>query len=84
MSEKLSINVKVVGLNVTHNFIVPDDMNSAKMLQLMAKTIQEEYPGASFDKERSHFLMHESGKVINSGCSLKQSGVVNGEKFILI
>lgn len=84
MSGRLSIYVKFIGLNVTHNFIVPDDMNSAKMLQLIIKTIEDEYVGATYDKEGNHFLIHEdSGKVVNFGCSLKQLGIVNGEKFIL-
>lgn len=85
MSEKLSINVKSIGLNVTHNFIVPDDMNTAKMVQLIAKTIQDEYPGVSFEKNLSHFLVQEaSGKAVNNGCCLKQLGIANGEKFILV
>ena len=85
MSEKISINIKAIGINIAHNFIVPGDMTVEKVLLLIVKNFQEEYPAIKYERQSSHFLMHEaSGKVLNRGCSLMQSGITNGESFIIV
>ena len=85
MSERISINIESLGLNATHNYIVPEDMNVAKLTELIIKTLLDEYPGINSKKNGVHLLMQSStGKVLNNGCSLKQMGVVSGETFILI
>ena len=85
MSEKMSINVEVLGINTTHNFMVPDDMNVSKMTSLILKTLSDEYPGAECIKKGTHFLIQESsGKILTQNCGLSQLGIVNGEKMILI
>ncbi len=85
MSEKMSINVEVLGINITHNFMVPNDMNVSKMTSLILKTLSEEYPGAECNKIGTHFLVQESsGKILTQNCGLSQLGIVNGEKMILI
>jgi len=85
ISDKISINVKSIGLNVTHNFIIPSDMKCGKVVGLIAMTIKEEYPGTFFSKENNHFLVHEeSGKMVNLEYNMKKLGVVNGERFILV
>ena len=85
MSEKMSINVEILGINSTHNFLVPNDMNISKMTSLIIKTLEDEYPKAECSKIVNHMLMQaNTGKVLTSNCSLKQLGIVNGEKLILI
>lgn len=86
MAEKISIYVYVPGLNVTHNFLVPDDMALAKVEDLVMNILKDEYPGtpASGSMGRHFFLKSESGEVLNEGCSLKQYGAVNGERLVLV
>lgn len=85
MSERISINIESLGLNATHNYIVPEDMNVAKLTELIIKTLLDEYPGVNSKKNGVHMLMQAStGKVLNNGCSLKQMGAVSGDTFILI
>lgn len=85
MSEKMSINVEVLGLNVSHNYLVPNDMNISKMTNLIQKTIEDEYAGVESGKMINHLLVQAStGKALTSNCSLSQLGISNGEKLILL
>lgn len=85
MSEKMSINVEVLGLNVSHNYLVPNDMNIFKMTNLIQKTLEEEYVGAESGRMSNHlFIQASSGKALTSNCSLSQLGISNGEKLILL
>lgn len=85
MSERISINIESLGINATHNYLVPDDMNVGKLTELIIKTMQDEYSGVQNKKGNMHMLMQAStGKVLNNGCSLRQMGTVTGETFILI
>lgn len=85
MSEKMSINVEILGLNLSHNYLVPNDMNIMKITNLIQKTLEEEYVGVAGSKMNSHFLVQAaSGKILPSDCNLPQLGIINGEKLILM
>lgn len=85
MSEKMSINIEVLGLNVSHNYMVPNDMNISKMTNLIKKTLKDEYTVGESDGMVNHMLIQAStGKVLTSNCSLSQLGIANGEKIILL
>lgn len=85
MSEKLSVNIEILGINAEHHYLVPDDMNVSKMIQLIVQTLSEEYPGIGGCGMERHFLIHsKSGKVLDNSCSLRQLGITNGEKSILM
>ncbi len=85
MSEKMSVNVEILGLNTSHNFLVPDDMSVQKVISLMIKTLEDEHPGTAESKRNMHMLLQsDSGKALIPNCSMSQQGIVNGEKLILI
>ncbi len=86
MVEKISINVKVVSLNIEHNFLVPCDMNVSDATALIAQTILEEYPGVkkSMSSKGYSLMQVSSGKLLNARCSFKQFEIIQGEKFLLI
>lgn len=85
MSEKMSINVEILGLNTSHNYLVPNDMNISKITNLIQKTLEDEYVGAECGKMRNHLLIQTStGKALTVNCSLNQLGISNGEKLILL
>lgn len=85
MSEKMSINVEILGLNVSHNYLVPNDMNISKMTSLIQKTLEDEYSGAESGRMSNHLLIQaSSGKALTFNCSLSQLGIANGEKLILL
>lgn len=86
MAEKISVYVYVPGLNVTHNFLVPDDMAMAKVVDLVVEILGDEYPGApsSGRLSRHFFLKGDTGEALKEGCSLKQYGAVNGEHLVLV
>ena len=84
MVEKISVNIKVVGLNVEHNFLIPKDMSAKDAVELIVKALCEEYPGVKDNAEGHSLLQISSGKVLNPSCSLKQLGIVQGERMILI
>lgn len=85
MSEKMSINVEVPGINATHNFLVPDDMEISKMLELIIRLLKEEYSGTECSKLEEHMLVQKStGKALALNGNLSKLGIVNGERLILI
>ena len=85
MVDKISVNVKIIGLNVEHNFLVPNEMSVADATALIVQALCEEYAGVKNALSSKHMLMQaSSGKVLNPSNSLKQLGVVPGEKMILI
>jgi hypothetical protein len=85
MNEKMSVNVEILGVNTSHNFMVPDDMTVSKVTDLIIKTLLEEYPGTIFKDDISHLLIQEStGKVLPDNFGIKRLGIVNGERLILI
>ncbi len=85
MSEKMSINVEVLGINTTHNYIVPSDLIVSKIIDLILKTLSEEYPGAQYDELGKRYLIQEStGKALTQSYAISHLGIVNGERFILI
>jgi len=85
MVEKLSLNVEILPLNVEHNFLIPSDMSVENAASLIVKTVLDEYPGTQRSAMAPTLLIQaSSGKVLNSGCSFKQLGIIQGEKLILM
>lgn len=85
MVDKISVNIKVVGLNVEHNFLVPREMCVQDAVQLIVKALYEEYPGVKNNASEHHALMQAaSGRVLDPAYSFKQLGIVQGERMILI
>ena len=85
MSEKMSINIEVLGINTIHNYIVPSNMSVFKIIGLITKTLLEEYSALEENGQTNHLLIQaNSGKVLTSNCSLSQLGIVNGEKLVFI
>ena len=83
--EQISINIKVVGLNVEHNFLVPREMSVYDAVELIVRALRDEYPGVMNNSSASHALMQaSSGKILNQSCSFKQLGIVQGDRMILI
>ncbi len=85
MSERVSINIEVLGLNITHNYIVPNDMHVLLITNLILKTLTDEYPDAECNKDSNHCLVQaNTGKVLSQDCNLRQLGIVSGERLILM
>lgn len=85
MVEKLSINVEIVTLNVEHNFLIPANMSVETATSLIVKAVEEEYPGVKHSVTHPNLLVQAStGKLLNTKCSFKQLGIVQGEKIILM
>jgi|GEM_PF-826441 len=85
MSEKLSVNVEIPGINMVHNFLVPNDMNISKVTDLIIKILEDEYKGISYSKKESHLLIQSNnGNALTTNCSLSQLGITDGERLILI
>lgn len=83
--DKISINIKVVGLNVDHNFLIPREMSVHDAVDLIVKALCEEYPEVNNNMLDGHSLMQiSSGRMLNQSCSFKQLGIVQGERMILI
>ena len=85
MSEKMLVNVEIPGINMTHNFLVPNDMNIAKVTDLILKILEAEYQGVKYSKSENHVLIQNStGAALSTKCSLSQLGIIDGERLILV
>ncbi len=84
MSNRISVNVEVLGLNSSHNYMVPDDMCISKVIEMILKTYSQEYIGAQSARGNTHYLLQaKTGKALPLQCGLRQLAIVNGEKLIL-
>ena len=85
MTEKVSVNIMVPGLNTSHNYLIPDDMSVSKVYELVMTTLKDEYPEASVQKLSFHGILQSStGKLLNDASDLSHLGVLDGEKLILL
>ena len=85
MSEKISINLEIPGINMMHNYLVPDNMNIATMTMLIMQTLSDEYKSVECGDFGNRLLIQaKTGKVLDRDYNLKQLGVADGEIIILI
>nr|WP_298056058.1 hypothetical protein [uncultured Lachnoanaerobaculum sp.] len=85
MNDKISINVEIPGINIEHNFLVPQKMQVSRVVLLITQMLSEEYNEVSYDKLKSHILLSaDTGQALLEDASLSQLGVLNGERLILI
>lgn len=85
MAKTLSIKVKIPGLSVSHDFLVPADMVVHKIIALMNKLLHNEYPGAASGAvSASTLLQASSGLALDRNCTLAQAGILDGDTFILL
>ena len=85
MVEKISVNIKILSLNTEHNFLIPMDMNVREITSLIIQILRDEDPGVGVNNVTEYRLLQVlTGKILNSSCSLKQLGIVQGEKLVLI
>ncbi len=77
------MNVNIPAVNKSHDFIVPSTMGIGKIICLMALTISEEY-GIAYKFEEAMLVDVHDNMVLNNNCSMKQMGIENGAKLILI
>lgn len=85
MVEKISLNVEIVPLNIEHNFLIPSEMSVETATSLIVKTVLDEYPGVKHTATNKNLLVQaSSGKILNTNCSFRQLGIIQGEKIILM
>lgn len=85
MSEKVSVNIVVPGLNTSHNYLIPDDMSVSKVYELVMTTLKDEYHEVSFQRLSFHGIVQGStGKLLNEASDLSHLGILDGEKLILL
>jgi len=60
-------------------------MNVGEATLLIIQILLDEYPDINVNYLLEYRLMQVfSGKILNSGCSFRQLGIVQGEKLMLI
>lgn len=85
MTEKVSVNIMIPGLNTSHNYLIPDDMSVSKVYELVITTLKDEYPEVSVQKLSFHGIVQGStGKLLNEANDLSHLGILDGEKLILL
>ena len=85
MAKTLSMKVKVPGLSVSHDFLVPADMVIQKVIALIIKVLRNEYPGVTHNNSSVPTLLQaSSGLALDRNCTLEQIGILDGDTFILL
>ena len=85
MVEKISVHVRVIALNVEHNYLIPQQMCVAEAAELVQKTLLEEYPGVKQQSGVKGMLLQQStGLVLDPGCSFRQLGIHQGERLYYV
>lgn len=85
MAKTISIKVKVPGLNVSHDFIVPADMVVHRMILLIVRILHSEYPGAAQNTTATPTLLQaSSGLAADRNSTFEQLGIPDGDTFILL
>ena len=85
MVEKISVHVRVSALNVEHNYLIPQHMCVTEAVELIHKTLLEEYPGIKQVNGVKGLLIQQStGLMLNPNCSFKQLGIHQGEHLYYV
>lgn len=85
MTEKVSVNIIIPGLNTSHNYLIPEDMSVSKAYELVIKILNDEYPESVFQKLSFHGMVQSStGKLLNEADDLSHLGILDGEKLVLL
>ena len=85
MVEKISVHVRVIALNVEHNYLIPQQMCVAEAAELVHKTLLEEYPGVKQESAIKGMLLQQStGLALDPSCSFRQLGIHQGERLYYV
>ena len=81
--ERVSVTVRIPALDGSYDFIVPDNMAIRDAQSLMARILESEY-GVSWKVSDLTLLDMSDGEVLRLECSLKQLGVSDGARLMLV
>ncbi len=85
MNEKISINVLLPGMNLSHHFLVPGDMILRDVLKLVLQLLMEEYPGVDgLNRSGASLLQASTGLILDNTSSLNKMKLIEGEPLILL
>lgn len=85
MVEKISVHVRVIALNVEHNYLIPQHMCVAEAVELIYKTLLEEYPGIKQANDvKGSLVQCSTGLMLSPGCSFLQLGIHQGERLYYV
>lgn len=85
MVEKISVHIRVIALNVEHNYLIPQQMCVTEAAELVGKTLLEEYPGIrQISGIKGSLVQQSTGLVLDPGCSFRQLGIHQGERLYYI
>ena len=85
MVSMMNISVIFPGIGKQFDFSIPSDMCVKNAVELIVKIMSEEFPGINNSHMTKHLLAKRStGEILNESLNLSQSGILNGEKFILV
>ena len=80
MVEKISVHVRVIALNVEHNYLIPQHMSVGEAVKLIQQTLLEEYPGIRQSEGVQGTLVQcATGLMLPPDCSFWQLGIHQGE-----
>lgn len=85
MVEKISVHVRVIALNVEHNYLIPQHMCVADAVELIHETLLGEYPGIKqVSGAKGSLVQCSTGLMLAPDCSFWQLGIRQGERLYYV
>ena len=83
MMNKILVTIVVPMIELTYDIYIPVSKNTKIAIDLLAETINELTEG-HFPKKEKYTLINSEGVILDKKKNIKENGVKNGDKLILI
>ena len=83
MKQKLSVKIIIPGLNLEHDFLLPDAMAIKQIVQLILRILHEEYSGLCPESTAVSLFRADTGELLKETLTPRQLGIQNGDKLVV-
>lgn len=77
------MKILIPGLNLEHDFLLPDGMAVKQMVLLILRILHEEYPGLCKESTEVNLFRANTGELLKETLTPRQLGIQNGDKLVL-
>ena len=81
--EKVTVKINIASLDVSCDFVIPDNLAVRDIISLASRIISFQY-GNTEDSSAIMLYDLESGRVLHGDLNLKQQGVSDSTKLVLM
>lgn len=78
------VDIQVPSINKVYDFELDEEMMAGALVKEVAEIVAEKEKMIYRQEDQMYLFAMEHEKVLNENCSLRQQGIRNGERLILI